>query len=343
MKHIVSGLISLSLVGAVLLCLQVVLTQRSALALNLTDEPTIVTHTVFLSEPVTSTVYFTSYLPFISRPEAFVSGHISDNGTPVTNVTVSSSNGQSATTDINGAYQLHLPNGSYTLTPTLAGYTFSPTFRLATVPPDVTGLNFEATPPACTAGATVFFDDFSNANSGWGEQNVAAWYRHYTASEYEATLKVNTKLHHAAPGVANTSGNFVVSADIRQADAPDYGDGYGLWIGSPALGKYYEFAVSTNTMFASLGNYGVIYYDGTAPIWLGKASGTSNAVNMNNGVNALRVHRCGSRYYFFANNTLLTTLILSELANESLTAGYYARANQNATYRLDNFRIQTAP
>jgi hypothetical protein len=340
-KRIASGPISVTLAIAVLLCVQSILAQHRAFALDMTDAPTAVAQANFPSDPITSTGYFTSYLPIISRPEAFVAGHISGNGMPVANVTVSSSNGRSTTTDSNGYYQLHLPDGSHTLTPTLAGYTFSPTFRLATVPPDVTGLDFEAVPPACAAGATVFFDDFSNSNSGWGEQDIAAWYRHYINGEYEAMVKVNTELFQAAPGVAHTTGNFVVSADMRQIDAPEYGDRYGLWIGSASLGKYYEFSVSTNTMFG--GNYGVTYFDSTEPIWLGKGGGTSSAVNMGNGVNTLRVHRCGSRHYFFANNTLLTALILPELANQPLTAGYYARASQNATYRLDSFGLQTAP
>jgi hypothetical protein len=129
---------------------------------------------------------------------------------------------------------------------------------------NMSGLDFEATPPPCAAGATGFFDNFSNANSGWGEQNITAWYRHYVNGEYEATLHVNTQLLHAAPGIANTLDNFVVSADMRQTDAPEYGDGYGLWIGSASLGKYYEFSVSTNTMFS--GNYGVTYFDSTEPI-----------------------------------------------------------------------------
>lgn len=342
MNRFVSGLVSLSIVIVALICMQATLRQNEAVARPMADVSAAVSPMVSPSEPITPTGYFTSYLPIISRPEAIVAGHIADNDTPIANVLISTTVGRTTTTDANGNYQLHLPNGSHTLTPILAGYVFSPTTRMVDVSADMSSLDFEATPPPCVAGATVFFDDFSNSNSGWGEQDNAAWYRHYSNGEYEATLKVNTKLHHAAPGVANTSGNFVVSADMHQTDTPEYGDGYGLWIGSVGLGKYYEFSINTNTMPA-LGNYGVIYYDSTVPIWLGKGGGTSNAINMVNGINTLRVQRCGSRYYFYANNTLLTTLFLTELANQPLAAGYYARANQNATYRLDNFRVQTAP
>ena len=343
MKRIISGLISLSVAGVVLIGLQITLTSQSVFALNESKSPATAVQAISTAAPITATDYFTIYLPIISRPEAVVSGRIIDNGAPVANVAISTTIGRVTSTDANGVYQLHLPNGAHTLTPLLAGYIFSPTTRSVDVPPDATGLDFDATPPPCAAGATVFFDNFSNPNSGWGEQNTATWYRHYISGEYEAVLKVNTKLHHAAPNVANTSGNLVVSTDMRQTDAPDYGDGYGLWIGSVSLGKYYEFSVSTNTMFAASGNYGVIYYDSNQPIWLGQGGGTSAAVNMNNGVNTLRVHRCGTRYYFFANDTLLMAPILPELANQPLTAGYYARASQNATYRLDNFRIQTTP
>lgn len=342
MKRFASGLVSLSIVIVALICMQATLRQNEAVARPLADISVTGSPVLSSNDPITPTGYFTSYLPIVSRPEAIVAGHIADNDAPIANVLISTTVGRSTTTDANGNYQLHLPNGSHTLTPLLAGYSFSPTQLLVDVSADMSGLNFDATPPPCTAGATVFFDNFSNANSGWGEQDNVEWYRHYSGGEYEAALKINTKLHHAAPGVANTSGNFVVSADMRQTDIPAYGDGYGLWIGSVSLGKYYEFAISTNTMPA-LFNYGVIYYDSTVPIWLGRGGGTSSAINMVNGINTLRVHRCGSRYYFYANNTLLITVFLTELANQPLTVGYYARANQNATYRVDNFHVQTAP
>ena len=248
MKRFVSGLVSLSIVIVALLCMQATLRHNEAVARPLTDVSAAVSRVVSANDPITSTGYFTSYLSIVSRPEAIVAGHIADNDTPIANVLISTTVGRSTTTDANGNYQLHLPNGSHTLTPLLAGYSFSPTQLLVDVSADMSGLNFDATPPPCTPGATVFFDNFSNGNSGWGEQDNAAWYRHYSNGEYEAALKVNTKLHHAAPGVANTSGNFVVSADMRQTDIPAYGDGYGLWIGSVGLGKYYEFAISTKNM-----------------------------------------------------------------------------------------------
>ncbi len=331
------------LASIAVLGVQIILVQHSALALHRVDPAPANRRISLASDPITPTGYYTSYIPLIFSPEPFVSGHITDNGVPVANVLIASNSGRTTTTDANGGYQLYLPNGSHTITPTLAGYTFSPTFQLAAVPPSVTGLDFAATPPPCAAGATIFFDDFSNPNSGWGEQNTTSWYQHYTSGEYEAVLKVNVKIHHAAPGVASRTGNFVASVDMRQTDVPEYGDGYGLWIGSPSLGKYYEFDVATNTIGPLLANYQVTYYDANVPIWLGKTYGISNAVNMDNGINALRVHRCSTRYYFYANNTLLTSVILPELANQPLTAGFYARASYNATYRLDNFRIQTAP
>ncbi len=298
-----------------------------------------------MTEPLTGalsqTMTVTAYLPLIVRPESTISGHILDGLLPVPGVLISTSTGRTGTTDAAGTYQIYVPDETQLITPTLAGYTFSPTVRLVTIPPSAQNQDFEATPPPCAARTTIFFDDFSNPSSGWGEVNNDVWEQHYSNGEYEAILKVNTQLLHAAPGVAGRTGNFIASANMRQTDTPDYGDGYGLWIGSPTLDKYYEFSVSTNTIGPSPANYGVTYYDGNEPIWHGKVSGTSSAVNLDNGVNALRVHRCGTRYYFYANNTLLTSVILTELANQALTAGFYAR--NVATYRLDNFTLQTAP
>ncbi len=224
----------------------------------------------------------------------------------------------------------------------LAGYTFSPTFRLATVPPDVTGLDFEAMPPACTAGATVFFDDFSNANSGWGEQNIAAWYRHYINGEYEAMLKVNTELisRGSRRGTTQPATSWSVpicarSTHLSTGIVTAYGSVRPVWVNTMS-----SLSAQTPCLAGTMASLTSIAPSQSGS---GKGGGTSSAVNMGNGVNTLRVHRCGSRHYFFANNTLLTALILPELANQPLTAGYYARASQNATYRLDSFGLQTAP
>lgn len=341
MKRLTTVSISLSLVCVALICMQAALTQRNVFALNLTDTPSGVSQELAPSDPITPTYYFTSYLPIVVSPEALVTGHIADDGTPVANVIISTSVGRSTTTDANGDYQIRLPDGSHTMTPTLAGYTFSPTFRLVTVPPNAPGLDFEATPPPCAPGTTVFFDNFSYSNSGWGEENLAAWYRHYINGEYEAILHVNTELHHAAPNVGNTLDNLVVSADMRQTDNPVYPDQYGVWIGSTSTGKYYRFFVAPTTSAIQFGNFGISYFDGTEPIWLGKAHGTSNAVNMETAINSLEVHRCGTRYYFYANHTLLTTVVLPELVGQHLSAGYYVKTQSNATVRLDNFHIQT--
>jgi hypothetical protein len=342
MKRVTSSLISFILAGAVVVCLQTIFIQRSALARS-NDLPAAAQELVVSTAPITFTSSYTVYLPLIFRPSAYIAGRVVDNGTPVASVTIST-NGGHTTTDANGHYQLYLPNGTYTVTPSLADYTFTPPYRLVTLPPTMSSLDFAAAPPPpCAAGTTIFFDNFSNSSSGWGQENTTRWYLHYIDGEYESVLKVKTQLLRGAPGVAGNAGSFVVSDSMRQIDAPENGDGYGLWIGSPNLGKYYEFSVSTSTQVPAAGNFAVTYFDGIQSTWIAKASGTSSAVNMGNGVNVLRVHRCGTRYFFFANNTLLTTVILPELANQPLTAGFYARANSNATYRLDNFRIQTAP
>ncbi|MBP7686695.1 MAG: hypothetical protein KA765_02270 [Thermoflexales bacterium] len=340
MKHFASGLVSLSIVIVALICMQATLRQNEAVARPLADQPAASSPVLSSNDPITPTGYFTSYLPIVSWPEAIVAGHIADNDTPIANVLISTTLGRSTTTDANGNYQLHLPNGSHTLTPLLAGYSFAPTQLLVDVSADMSGLNFEAVPPPCTAGATVFFDNFSNGNSGWGEENIAAWYRHYIDNEYEAALQVNTELHQPAPNVGNTLDNFIVSADMRQTDNPVYPDQYGVWIGSTSAGKYYRFFVKPDTASVQFGNYGISYFDGSQPIWLGKGGGTSNAVNMETAVNFVKVHRCGTRYYFYANDTLLTTVVLPELAGQHLSAGYYVKTQSNAIVRLDNFRIQ---
>jgi archaellum component FlaF (FlaF/FlaG flagellin family) len=74
----------------------------------------------------------------------YISGKITDaNSTPIANVTVTTGNGYSATTNSSGDYTISgLITGTYTLTPSKAGYTFSPASRTIAVPPGASGQDF---------------------------------------------------------------------------------------------------------------------------------------------------------------------------------------------------------
>jgi hypothetical protein len=76
---------------------------------------------------------------------------IDESGVPLAGVLLTSSSGESTTTNAAGIYTFdNLEAGDYTLTPTLTGYTFTPATRTVSVPPDASGQDFIAVPITVT-------------------------------------------------------------------------------------------------------------------------------------------------------------------------------------------------
>lgn len=83
-----------------------------------------------------------------------VSGRVTDEyGYGLGGVEISDGAGNTTLTDNDGQYQLApLPDGTHTLAAALDGRTFDPPSREVTVPPDMTGQDFEALPPQAVWG-----------------------------------------------------------------------------------------------------------------------------------------------------------------------------------------------
>jgi len=102
---------------------------------------------------------------------SIISGTITTGGNPLSGVTVSLSGAGTGitTTNTSGYYRFAgLSDGIYTVTPELTGYTFTPSSRSVTISgTDVTGQDFEATPPVTTS---VYLSDlnWTSAINGWG-------------------------------------------------------------------------------------------------------------------------------------------------------------------------------
>lgn len=81
------------------------------------------------------------------EPTYSISGTVTDaNLSPIPEVTISSSFGETTSTDVSGVYTITtLISGTYTLTPTKNEFFFSPFTRTVTGPPDVTNVNFIGT------------------------------------------------------------------------------------------------------------------------------------------------------------------------------------------------------
>jgi hypothetical protein len=77
-----------------------------------------------------------------------VSGRVTDTASkPIPDAKVTFCTGQSVITDGDGFFTISdLAAGTYELVPSKAGYSFSPAYRMITVPPSTSGVNFTGTP-----------------------------------------------------------------------------------------------------------------------------------------------------------------------------------------------------
>jgi glucose/arabinose dehydrogenase len=80
-----------------------------------------------------------------------ISGLVTAGGFGLGGVTVSAGS-RSTTTNASGAYSIsNVPPASYTVAPSRSGYTFSPSFRLISIGPSRSGVDFAGTPSAATS------------------------------------------------------------------------------------------------------------------------------------------------------------------------------------------------
>ncbi len=103
--------------------------------------------------PALDAVFVTPYTP---PPTYAITGRVTDaNGNPLADVALNDGAGHSAITGADGSYSFTgLSEGYYTLTATRVGYTFDPVARGFSLPPDIGGQDFVATPTQMPLTAT---------------------------------------------------------------------------------------------------------------------------------------------------------------------------------------------
>lgn len=155
--------------------------------------------------------------------------------------------------------------------------------------------------PTSLPSLRAYFDDFSNAGSGWQTGTSGQCQSGYVSGKYGvAVLALNQVCLYPAPTTARVDGLFEVTAN--KANAND-GSVYGLVFGlnsKTAFNQFYVFWVD-----AYDGTYVLQRYDGG--VWTNLAGGASAAIQRDAGENRLKVRRDGSLIHLYVNGVFLTT------------------------------------
>jgi len=213
-----------------------------------------------------------------------------------------------------------------TRTPTATRTPFPPT-ATRTLPPAT--WTPTATPSPTGGPQPLYFDDFSDPNSGW--PTVDDEYRSigYLDGEYRILLKETNWYSGATPGFRCT--DCAIEADVRPASAA-YGS-YGILFGITNTWDLYSFEITSDQLYALWKN--------TAGEWVALVGWTDSPyIHAGEATNHLRVVRNGSEIALYANGHHLTTISDSSFLG-NLRVGLSATAydEPNVDVRFDNFAV----
>lgn len=179
----------------------------------------------------------------------------------------------------------------------------------------------------------LYFDDFSNPNSGWKVWENAYGRYEYLNGEYRILAKQAPAWESSFPGFKAT--NYVATVDVRNTTGVS---GYaGILFGfAPDWSHFYFFVVNTGGI---AGRYVITQWDQAAAPWIG--DGYSGAIHWGTESNRLQLERNGDMIWAYANGELLTIIKDSSFTGQ----GYVglitiADPNPNVDSRFDNFTVE---
>ena len=186
----------------------------------------------------------------------------------------------------------------------------------------------------------LYFDDFSDPNSGWYNVDNEYWTLGYLNGEYQILLK-NTQ----SPGLVTPDlvlpSDYRIEADARQASSnpSSYGLMFGIQWGVDTY-EGYQVIVYPNTQVYLLEKRN---WDGSWPVFIDWTY--SSAIHQGMGTNHLRVDRIGTVIYLYINGTLVTTFTDSSFTSSGRDAGVRAYSYNSAPVdvRFDNFGAYRTP
>ena len=179
----------------------------------------------------------------------------------------------------------------------------------------------------------LYFDDFSDSNSGWlvDDDGEVRW--SYQNEEYEMLIR---KERIWSGAIAPVSGfvDYSVEAEMHRQEGTE--SDLGLIFDFLDWDNYYFFVIDPGDQW-----YGVAKIDdGQAEIVIPQTN--TSKIKANNETNTLKIERDGNNLGVYINGELLNSAVDMSFEGD-LSAGFYAESDQDApaAIRYDNFTVRS--
>jgi len=176
----------------------------------------------------------------------------------------------------------------------------------------------------------LYFDDFSNDDSGWYYNGDPSAFAAYEGGGYRIVVTQETSAVWAVPGRLFTDVRIEVSADKKSGDDDNF---FGLMCrvqGSTDTANFYLLMISSD------GYYGIAKrVNGGELILVGQEKMQfSNAINLGSGMNQVRADCVGDTLSLYANDVLLVEVVDSDLTTGQvgLLAGTFSVPGTNILF-----------
>jgi hypothetical protein len=181
--------------------------------------------------------------------------------------------------------------------------------------------------------SVIFFDDFSDPNSGWDRVNESDFYTDYYNDAYR--ILVNTEMYDSWANPANsTFGDVSIEVDATKNGGPDDND-FGVICRYQSVDAFYYAIISSD------GYYGITKINSDSTELLGHDELLpSSAIKLGEALNHIRFDCIGNQLSLYANGTLLDQQADNEYTygNVGLIAGTYDRSGTDILF--DDFTVR---
>lgn len=182
---------------------------------------------------------------------------------------------------------------------------------------------------------TIFFDDFSNPNSGWIVDNSGNIIWRYTGGEYQIYFEERDWIAISTPSLS-LPGDYRIEVDARKVSPG--GGAYGLIFGVRRTSDSWE----SYEVFVSPSESAFLIIKRTIDRTIVRLRNWtfSSAIKRDNETNRIRVDRIGATIRVYINGTMVANVTDSSFTGSGRDAGVAGISGDAPTdVRFDNFRV----